>query len=114
MQTSDRSTTLRWPVTHGTVLPLLLISTVTTGVWLFDHGHSPIARHDKPGTDAGKARDSTPNAPEGAAGAITPQVTHSDGWYYVVRAEDHWDGEPRPTSTVYRTWSLKAQIHRSK
>ncbi|MEU6971931.1 hypothetical protein AB0A71_30190 [Kitasatospora aureofaciens] len=75
MQTSDRSTTLRWPVILGMVLPLLLVGTVTTGVWLFDHGHSPIARHDKPGTDAGKARDSIQIALQGAAGLAPRQRT---------------------------------------
>ncbi|MBO1413283.1 hypothetical protein [Streptomyces sp. FH025] len=96
------------------MLLLHLVRTVATEAWRFEHGRGPIARHDKPGTDAGQARDSIQSALEGAVGAITPQVAHSDGWYYVVRAEAHWDGEPRPTSTVYRTWSLQARIDRSK
>ncbi|WP_030241909.1 hypothetical protein [Streptomyces sp. NRRL S-350] len=114
MQTSDRTTTRRWPVILGMVLPLLLIGAVASGTWAWDHGHGPIARHDRPGTDAGKARDSIQSALEGAVGAITPQVAHSDGWYYVVRDPDHWDGEPVQTSTVYRMWSLQAPVDRSK
>ncbi|MFJ3221497.1 hypothetical protein ACIPLC_36960 [Kitasatospora sp. NPDC086801] len=114
MQTSDRTTDRRRLVVLGVVLLLLLVGTVSTGAWLFAHGHGPIARHDKSGTDAGKARDGIQSALDGAAGAITPHVAHSDGWYYVVRDPNHWDGEPRPTSTVYRTWSLQARVDQSK
>ncbi|MFD8781668.1 hypothetical protein [Kitasatospora sp. NPDC059599] len=114
MQTSDRTTARRWPVVLGTLLPILLIGTVTVGAWLFNHGHGPVARHDDPGTDAGKARDSIQSALEGSVGAITPQVAHSDGWYYVVRDPDHWDGEPTPTSTVDRMWSVQTRVDRSK
>ncbi|MFJ9456254.1 hypothetical protein ACIRST_14335 [Kitasatospora sp. NPDC101447] len=114
MQTGDRTTARRWPVVLGMVLPLLLIGAIATANWAWDHGHGPVARHDEPGTDAGKARDSIQSALEGSVGAITPQVAHSDGWYWVVRDPDHWDGEPMPTSHVYRMWSLQARIDRSK
>ncbi|MFE5586929.1 hypothetical protein [Kitasatospora sp. NPDC056531] len=114
MKTGDRTTVRRTLAVLGVTLPLLLVGTVGTGAWLFDHGYGPVARHDKPGTDAGKARDSIQSALEGAVGAITPQVAHSDGWYWVVRDSAHWDGEPRPTSTVYRTWSLRTRIDQSK
>ncbi|MCC9312225.1 hypothetical protein LN042_35070 [Kitasatospora sp. RB6PN24] len=114
MQTSDRTTARRWPVVLGMVLPLLLIGAVVTGIWAWNNGHGPVARHDKAGTDAGKARDDIQSALEGAVGAITPQVAHSDGWYWVVRDPEHWDGEPRQTSTVYRMWSLQARIDPSR
>ncbi|MEU1288227.1 hypothetical protein [Kitasatospora sp. NPDC005856] len=114
MKTSDRTTARRWPAVLGVVLLLLLIGTAATGSWLFDNGYGPVARHDDPGTDAAKARDGIQSALEGAAGAITPQIAHCDGWYYVVRDPAHWDGEPMPTSTVYRTWSLQTRVDRSK
>jgi hypothetical protein len=113
METGNHTKGL-WKPAVFTVLLLLLFGAVATGSWLFDNGHGPIARHDKPGTDAGQARDSIQRALEGSVGAITPQVAHSDGWYYVVRAENHWDGEPRPSSTVYRMWSLQTRIDRSR
>ncbi|MFB7618580.1 hypothetical protein [Kitasatospora sp. NPDC056181] len=113
MENSKRTTARRTPAAVGAVL-LLLVGAVATGAWLFKNGYGPVARHDEPGTDAAKARDSIQSALEGSVGAITPQVAHYDGWYYVDRDPDHWDGEPMPTSTVYRMWSLRAPVDRSK